>query len=30
MAWVVIGDRSKVEAELRQAGIAYEVLTPEP
>jgi hypothetical protein len=30
MAWVVIGDRSKVEVELRQAGIAYEVLTPEP
>jgi zinc protease len=28
MVWLIIGDRSKVEPELRQAGIAYEALTP--
>ena len=30
MIWLVIGDRSKVEPELKKAGIAYKVLTPEP
>ncbi|HEV2912374.1 MAG TPA: pitrilysin family protein [Pyrinomonadaceae bacterium] len=30
MVWLVIGDRSKVEPQLKQAGIAYKVLTPEP
>jgi zinc protease len=29
MVWVIIGDRSKVEAQLKQAGIAYMVLVPE-
>lgn len=29
MVWLVIGDRSKVEPQLRQAGIAYEVLPAE-
>jgi zinc protease len=29
MVWLVIGDRSKVEPELRKAGIDYAVLTPE-
>ena len=29
MVWLVIGDRSKVEPELKQAGIAYEVLPAE-
>ncbi len=29
MVWLVIGDRSKVEPELRKAGIAYAMLTPE-
>lgn len=29
MVWLVIGDRSKVEPQLKQAGIAYKVLTPE-
>jgi zinc protease len=28
MVWLVIGDRSKVEPQLKQAGIRYEVLTP--
>jgi zinc protease len=28
MVWLIIGDRSKVEPELREAGIAYEALTP--
>jgi zinc protease len=30
MVWLVIGDRSKLEPQLKQAGIAYKVLTPEP
>jgi len=30
MIWLVIGDRSKVEAPLKHAGIAYKVLTPAP
>jgi zinc protease len=30
MVWLVIGDRSKVESQLKNAGIAYAVLTPEP
>ena len=30
MVWLVIGDRSKVEPQLKKAGIAYKVLTPEP
>ena len=30
MVWLVIGDLSKVEPQLRKAGIVYEVLTPEP
>ncbi len=30
MVWLVIGDRSKVEPQLRQAGISYKVLTPQP
>jgi predicted Zn-dependent peptidase len=29
MVWLVIGDRSKVELQLRKAGIAYKVLTQE-
>jgi hypothetical protein len=29
MVWLVIGDRSKVEAQLKEAGIGYEVLTPD-
>ena len=29
MVWLVIGDRSKVEPELKKAGIAYKVLTAE-
>ena len=29
MVWLVIGDRSKVELQLKKAGIAYKVLTPE-
>jgi len=29
MVWLVIGDRSKVEPQLENAGIAYEVLTPD-
>jgi zinc protease len=29
MVWLVIGDRSKVEPELRKAGIAYKVLPAE-
>lgn len=29
LVWLVIGDRSKVEPELRKAGIAYEMLIPE-
>lgn len=28
MVWLVIGDRSKVELQLKKAGIAYTVLTP--
>ena len=28
MIWLIIGDRSKVEPELKKAGIAYKVLTP--
>ena len=30
MVWLVIGDRSKVGPQLKTAGIAYKVLTPEP
>lgn len=30
MVWLIIGDRSKVESQLRQASIAYEVLAAEP
>ncbi len=30
MVWLVIGDRSKMEPQLKKAGIAYQVLTPEP
>ena len=30
MVWLIIGDRSKVEPELKKAGIAYKLLTPEP
>ena len=29
MVWLVIGDRSKVEPELKKAGVAYEVLPAE-
>jgi zinc protease len=29
LVWLIIGDRSKVEPQLQQAGIAYKVLTPE-
>jgi zinc protease len=29
LVWLVIGDRSKVEAPLEKAGIVYQVLTPE-
>ena len=29
MVWLVIGDRSKVMPQLKKAGIAYKVLTPE-
>ncbi len=29
MVWLVIGDQSKVEPQLKQAGIPYKVLTPE-
>jgi zinc protease len=30
MVWLVIGDRSNLESQLEKAGIAYEVLTPDP
>jgi len=30
MVWLVLGERSKVEPQLKMAGIAYTVLTPEP
>jgi hypothetical protein len=30
MIWVVIGDRSKLEPQLKQAGVAFQVLTPQP
>ena len=30
LVWVVIGDRSKLEPQLRKAGVAFELLAPEP
>jgi len=29
VVWLVLGDRSKLEPQLRKAGIAYRVLTVE-
>jgi hypothetical protein len=30
MVWLVIGDRSKLEPPLKQAGVTYTVLTAAP
>ena len=30
MVWVVIGDRSKLGPQLEQAGVAFQVLSPQP